>query len=493
VLLFIEIGLYVAGSLIMFLSVAANYIVFLEIALLAMGSAGAIRLVKTLVQPSQHWSTCSILAGMGVVSYFLGAFITLVQYDPSSTDLELMVGNNFIPKAALAAGYISLFYWTLVALSMIEHRFWRDALTGLKMANSFSIDGTTALVTSIYLAVISMSELVLIFTGQWTLGGLNPTEANTLPIGATVVWYFSLGIPSIAGWVIGKWQRPYQLIMLACISAIVQIPWLSSVGRRSIVFSAVAFLTAYYWAHGRKHVLRTAVLGLPIALIVYFATKLIVAARYVGLAYSDESGNIAISISNLFTQGYNLISSDPDLVANLEIDSYRSRFFIFNYLTTVVSDLSWSGAKYGLYLFIAAVNNVPSLFYPGKTALLIQNDWGADGKSLMNQALGLVQFDAPWSPFVAGYGDFMWFGALIYPAIFLLLGLIFSRIMKGVHNPVMVIAGFGICLRQYLEGETSITGFFLVVRMLIFLWIIAKIVDLWYQSPKGAGKLVRTE
>ena len=458
------------------LSVASNYLPILETGFVALGLAGVIRLVRVMVEPHKYWATCNILAGAGFATYYLGGFLTLIQYEAASSDLQIVIGENFEMRALIATLYLSLFYGMLVLAAKIENGFWQDSLDLAGKAWSWQKDSPVLTWIVIYLAGVTAAEVVLMLTGQWSFQGFT-AEDTRVPIGPSLVWSLSYFIPSMIGWLIGQRGCPYKIWLLAVASGACQLLWFGLLGRRMIFFGCLAFLIGHFWAQGTKSLYRTAALFVIFIPVLYLVAKLFLAMRYVSYSYVGIED--FATLGNLLQDSWNTIVSQTNNFEYFEQQNYESRLFIFGYLTTVVSDLAWSQIAYGLHFFIAIFTNVPRIFLPDKAAFFLNNAWGADGKTLIDAAIGLpTTVDENFSPFVEAYGDFFWFGAIIYPILLLGIGWIFSRIVRDMRNPIIIVGAFGVLLAQYMSIELNMGSLIATIRPLVFIWIFTKMIYL---------------
>jgi hypothetical protein len=452
----------------------------LEIAYLALGLVGVVRMSKLILDRDRQWSLCVIVAGAMMPSYFVGAVVTLAQYDPTSSDFVLPGGEDLLSHAMGPILYLNLFYWVLVGLGRYEHKFWRQSLGLLSSTAAWRDDEGARPAIGVSLIGLTVAQLYLILSGGVTLGGVDVSQDIQLPIGAALVISFSDPLLAISGWIIGRWRRPLTMARLAIFSSACQAVWLGSLGRRYLLYGVVVFLCMFFWARGRQKGNRVVYVAVPVLGMLYFFTKLFVAMRYANYSYGDIGG--AQSLTMLYSDAFSLLSNDADTIADAEKDNYASRFFILGHLSTVMHGLTLSLAQFGKFLFISMVLCIPSAFFPGKTDLITKNNWGADGKAILNDVLGLPQLDTAWTPMVAAYGDFMWLGAFLYPLIFLLLGWIFSRIVQSIRYPSFVICSLGLCFNEFLWTEAGMSTFLLTGRTLIFVWLISKVVE-FFDAP----------
>lgn len=470
----LEIAFCIVGWLAAALSVGVKSFTLMEIACLALGLTGAVRIANLILQRDRYWALCTVVAGAMMPSYFIGAFITLVQYDPASPDFVLPGGDDFLGNALIAILYISLFYGVLVALTPYENKYWQQSLRLLSSAPAWKGDEGARPAIGIGLAAMTASQLYLILTGGVTLGGIDVSQDTHLPIGAELVISFSDPILAISGWIIGRWQRPLGMARLAILTSACEMLWLGSLGRRYIFYGAVVFLTMFFWSRGKRKSNRVIYVAIPLLGVVYIFTKLFVAMRYASYSYGDTGA--AQSLTTLYSDAFSLLSNDADTIADAEKENYASRFFILGHLTTAMAGLALPSAQFGKFLFIAALTCIPSAFFPGKTDMMSKLDWGADGKALLNDALGLPQLDTAWTPMVAAYGDFMWLGAFFYPLLLLPLGWAFSRLVQTMRYPSFVVGSLGLCFMEFLWTEVGVSAYILTGRTLVFVWVISKTV-----------------
>lgn len=479
----LEISLFGIGWMATGISVGANSFVLMEIAFLALGLTGLLRIARVILDRDRHWSLCSIVAGAMMPSYFIGGFITLLQYDPNLPDFALPGGDGFLGEALVAIIYLSLFYWALALLAPYENRYWQQSLKMLSSPAAWRGDEAARPAVAAGLIAMISAQLYLFVSGGVTLSGIDVTTDPHLPIGAILVINLSDPILAISAWILGRWQAPFSLVRLAILTAACQIPWLGGLGRRYILYGAVVFLSTFFWARGKRKSNRIIYLAIPVLGIVYFSTKLFVAMRYANYSYGDTGA--AQSLTTLYSDAFSLLSTDADMVAEAEKENYASRFFILGSLITTIDGISLPVAQAGKFLFIALFNCIPSLILPGKTELMSRLSWGGDGKALMNDLLGLQQLDFAYTPMLVAYVDFMWLGPLLYPFFVLLLGWLFSRLTQSMRYPSFVIAGLGLCFMEFLGTEVGLSVYILTGRTLAFVWVISKIVSFFDRPAAG--------
>jgi hypothetical protein len=473
----LEFGLFVAGMLLTIASAATTDFLALEFAFLLIGIAALLRCLKIGSEPEKYWSLCNILAGTGLVSYFLGGFGTLIQYEQSSSDLRALMGEDFLSNAPEAVIYLSVFYWAFAFFGSIENQFWRGALRRLnepysELENSFSRPSI-----EIFLTVMIGAQLLSIATGAWTYGGFSThmdLGDQRVPPLTALIWCLAESIPALSGWIIGRWPRNSRMFILACIAAICQFLWFGALGRRLVIYAVVSFFVGWFWSRGKRIDLRTVLIAVPVFLLTYGVTKLFVALRYLSYDYVQGSVQFFPSLDQLVVGMFDLVLNQTSMITSLELENYGSRFFIFGYVTTVLSHLSAAGVQYGLLVFTDALVIIPSFFWPGKQALL--EEWGID-EDVLDPAMGVPTQDEPWSVYVSAYGDFMWLGTIIYPLSICGLGWVYSRLITSLRQPLFIIAGLGVCFMDFVSTETSLGTLFLTGRTLAFLWIIARVFD----------------
>jgi hypothetical protein len=478
------------GWLFAALSVALLSFALMEIACMSLGLVGIVRISKIVINNEEHWSLCNIVAGAGMTSYFMGAFFTIAQYDPGSQGIMFYGGENFLEGALLAIVYISLYYWALVGLALTENVFWRPCFRIVAAERAWVQDRATRPVIAVGLAVMIAAQLYLMVSGGITLSGIDVTQSARLPIGAELVIDFSDPALAVSAWIIGRWKKPLWFVRLAIISTLCQVPWLGGLGRRYILYGAVMFLIFYFWAGGNRKGRLAIYLAIPTLAVVYVVTKIFVAMRFAGAAYVVFG--ISPSLSTLYSDALSLLSTNAETVSRLEQENYGSRFFILEYLTTIMDRVSLSSAQFGKLVLISAITCIPSAFFPDKTGMMAKFNWGGEGKGMLNEMLGLPPLDTAWTPFVAGYADFMWLGAVIYPLLLILpLGWLLSRIVRNMRYPTFVVGGLGLCLMEFISTETGVSSYFLAGRTLALIWLIAKTVELLDRPAAGHSHVRR--
>lgn len=464
-----EFPLYVAGWLLAVGAAASQSIVLLELSFLLLGSAGLRRLVMVVLRPERHWTLCSILAGAGMATYYLEGFLTLIQYSPYSVYEALFLDANFPSEALIATAYLSLFCWVLIFLSAFERRFWESALASLRTASPGRLDQTAESAIMLYLLAVSLTQAILMYTGQWTFGGFLP-EHSKIPPFVSFVDNLASAIPILCGWRLGKARKSMRILLLIGFALSCEILWVGSYGRRAFFFATMTFLLGYVWAGGRINWKRVAQVAVPALPVVYFAARMFLAMRLASFNMTQGA-----DLETFLRDAWNISTQQASDLAEFSASNYATRLFTIQYLVTVVNELTAQNAQYGLFTFIAFLTNVPRILFPMKSALLDANQWGADGKGIINQVLGLASFDANWSPFVEGFGDFMWLGAIAYPILILILAIVFAKIVRGLRARPYIVGALGMCLMYFIQIETTLGTLIGLVRPLAFLWVFAKV------------------
>lgn len=470
-----EITLFIAGWAATVCSAITGSFIVLDIGLLALGLTGVMRIAMLVLDRNRSWSVCAIFAGGLMPSYFIGAFVTLVQYDPNSPYFTLPLGDDFITTAPLVILDISLFYWVLIGLAKIETRWWQKTLAVLNTAEAWKKDEAIRPAIAFALTVVTALQMFLFLTGQVTLNGLDASEDSHLPMGIIIIMNLADAVLGISAWIIGRWRKPWGLVAMAVVTSAWQIVWLGGMGRRTLLYGAVLFFSVFIWARGGRINRRFFYLAVPTLGVVYFFTKLFIAMRYANYAYA--SAGTQQSLVTLYSDAFSLISTDADTVAELEKENYSSRFFIFGYLSLTIHGLALPMAQFGKFLFIAMFSSIPSALFPDKVDIMMKNGWFGDGKGLLNDILSLEQVDFAWTPVVTSYADFMWLGPFLYPLFMLLLGWIFTRLVQSIRSPTLIIGCLGTCLMEFLGTEEGMSVYILAGRTLAFIWLFAKIVE----------------
>lgn len=465
-----EFEFYALGWLFAVGSAVTESFILLDLSFLFLGLAGLRRVMMVLLRPQQHWSLCSVLAGAGVATYYLEAFLTLIQYRPSSVVEGLMLGENFPSDALLATIYLSLFAWVLILLSAVERPFWRDALAPLQ-SGAGGREQVAESALTFYLVAVSVAQVVLMYAGQWSFQGIAAKDAQ-VPQFAAFVDNLAGAMPVLCGWRLGQRHRRSRRIVLISLVLACQVVWMGAEGRRIFAIGLVTFVLGYLWAGGHINWRRLGRAALPALPLLYFVAKMFLAMRLASYELAHRA-----DLETMLRDAWDITTHRSAELTDLMAENYSNRLFIIQYLVTVVSELTAQNAQHGLFLFIALLTNVPRVLFPAKSVLLFQNDWGADGKGIMNQVLGLPPLDANWSPFVEAFGDFMWFGVILYPLIFLVLGICCSRLVRGLRLRPYVVAGLGMCLTYFLQLETTLGALLGLIRPLVFLFVFAKLAD----------------
>jgi hypothetical protein len=486
-----ELLCLIVGWLFMVMGALSEVMWVTEASFAMIAVAGAMRLAKVVFARNQYWALCNIVAGAGMVSYLGGAFVTLIQYTPSSYQFQALVGEEFTQRSATAVIYLSLFYIALVGLARFENRFWQDALKRIDVTGEWLSDSVTRHFLTVVLIVLPIAQIALLASGRVVSGAV--TVLGTYKVDPVAVLTGDLTEPvlAIAAWIVGTRQkRSPVLLTLALLCLAGDILWFGAVGRRVILYGTITFAVFYLWARGQSRLRHPILIGVPAVGILSFVWRVFVAMRY--SSYNWAGSENLVTFADLVKDGISLVLNQSDLIAALESENYGSRFFVLGHLCTVMSRLTLQDAQYGLFIFISFFLAVPNIILPVKSEILEINEWGSDGKMIVNKAIGLTMDDVPWTPFVAGFSDFMWAGAIIYPLLICAIGWGFSRIIRSLRFPVLAVGSFGICLIRFLSTETTLSALLLAGRTLVIIWLLQWVMN-YFTGRSKTGHLTAAE
>jgi hypothetical protein len=487
---YIEMILFVFGLLLMAMGTVSDSLFLTEIGFLALAIGGATRLIKVVMYRHTYWSLCNIVAGAGMASYFGGGFVVLMTHPHGSAEMLSITGDSLTDKSTTVTIYMLSFYCALILLSIIENRAWQAAFYKISSANSISSSAIFNNFIMYLFATIPICQIYLMVTGQVTSAAVTVLASSAsefrLNIATALVGDISEPLVGMAAWVASTRKRwPVPIVVLAIVVLLVDVVWFGMLGRRVILYGAVVFMTAYLWGQGQQGLRKfvpALLIAPPALMLVFTAWRVFIAMRF-STAQWGEQASLA-SIGDLLADATDVIFQQSDLISSLEQENYGSRPFILGHLITVMSRLTFRDAQLGTFLFISMFNCIPSAIFPSKTAIMFEKDWGADGKSIINRALGLTNEDFAWSPFVAGYADFMWAGAFFYPVFILFLGLIFAYIIKRFRHPVMMIGGLSVCLTRFISTETTMSALILAGRTIVIMWLAQWLISRYDRAPR---------
>lgn len=264
--------------------------------------------------------------------------------------------------------------------------------------------------------------------------------------------------------------------------------------KRLMLVAALALLVGATFVLGRRYLLYAVVLSaMTLQMRGYRFTKrgLVVGAGYFVLAIlllylgfnffmalrlaAWELGRDA-SLPDLVRAALSQLSgTQANLVQERLVENTASRPFILSYLAGLMGISSARMPVFGAELLYSVQMAIPSILMPGKVASLPSTP-----EDLVHPRYGISVFDGPNSVLVAGFDDFGFLGALVYPlGVVLLFGWFNKLVRAAVRDaPIRLFVLFAL-LFQLLYIEQAMGAVFVTVRNLVIVigaaWVLGKL------------------
>jgi hypothetical protein len=388
----------------------------------------------------------STLLGMALlIGYGAGALNTWLTLPRGSLTLAAALG--FEPGVlARGIGAVLLSSALLYCLGEIFERpvFGRSF--------QFSIDPRTRLL--IYAGTLGMlagyATHVIGFQGATVAGGhLNPAAAF-------LVWLYS-PLTAIAVTAFLTTPRGRAKVLLG-VAALILLLLLSTMGRRSSVYTAVGIvfvlgLARYRWEGSATHKI---LIILALAGIVVATSLTFMLLRLAG--WRSTSSNNA-SVGKRIEIARKMINSGDAyaLAGTSTKHNLETRTFVLGFFSHVLEGSSRSKPALGEDLAKELELSIPSFLYPDKDRYFSE-------EALVNQQFGFGFADEANSILTGGATDFGLLGALIYPLLLIALVRILYEIASRCFGtiPLMFIALSFVLL--FLQTEGTMGGYFSMLR-----------------------------
>lgn len=267
--------------------------------------------------------------------------------------------------------------------------------------------------------------------------------------------------------------RSYRWLLLVVLVFLVMTLFI--MGRRDVLFTMVLSLAALMLVIGRLN-RRTLLLllfgGVISLLFVYLGFQVFYAIR---LALRELNAEDATVWDALRLAPDYLYGSKRDFAADKLSENVASRPFILSYFAVLLGTESNQVPTLGLELLHGMIIATPSAVFPDKNLLI-----PAAPEELIHPLYGFHYFDGPNSIVVAGYDDFGWAGAVLYPVALALIFAAYFRVLSGIvkNSALRVIAFFAI-LFQLLYIEQALSEYIVMVRNLTIvagmMWIVLQL------------------
>lgn len=269
-------------------------------------------------------------------------------------------------------------------------------------------------------------------------------------------------------------RRPLvkRLMLVAALILLVGITLL--LGRRYLLYVLVLSAMALQM-RGYRFTKRGLVVGagffVVATLLLYFGFSFFMALRFAAWELGRDASLLEL-IRGALSQ---LSGTQARLVQERLAENTASRPFILSYLAGLMVIGSTRVPTFGAEFLYSLQMAIPSILMPGKVASLPSTP-----EDLMHPLYGIPVFDGPNSVLVAGFGDFGFLGALVYPlGVVLLFGWFYKFVRAAVQDaPIQVFVLFAL-LFQLLYIEQAFGAVFVTLRNLAIVigaaWVLGRL------------------
>lgn len=321
-------------------------------------------------------------------------------------------------------------------------------------------------------------------------GALVAATTGLSPIGALADLMVTGLVPYTLLLVTGNRPRAKRVLLIGiCLFLIVVLAMLH---RRYIIYALVLAAISLRMRGFRIRTKRglVAFLGFSVVAIfvLYWGFKFFMAMRLAGWELGDDVGLLDQIRATLSMLG----SHQASIVQQRLAQNVASRPFILSYLAGLMDISSAHMPSLGSEFLYSLQVAVPSVFMPGKSLYLPHAP-----EDFIHPLYGISVFDGPNSILVAGYDDFGFLGALIYPLIMVILYGAFFRAVQIIvrARPLQLFVLF-ILLFQLFYIEQGLASVFVTMRNLIIIlglaWMLLRLpVVKLNPRPRGTRHIPR--
>jgi len=462
---FVEIGATLAGLLVFATGLTAASDSIATVGLVIMAGAAAARLINIVRFKESYFALTNVLAVGTLVSYALGTAVVLIQRGSDHSAFDPGVNVTLVGDIAGPIVFIQIFYWMLVLASTVESRAWRGIWDRVRHAEQDTSPGLMLLFVA-----IGLIQLQLMVSGQWSYMGVLTGDRGEVPVLATLISGLQGGLLGLSAFLAGRGLRGAgpAAFVLAIALLPEQLFWSLLEGRRALLYALV--LAGAFFLFGRRRPMALWKLGglsVVALLVVNEASKFFLAMRYV-IGVHNING-YRPPLTDLFSATWEVMVYRPELIEQMQATNLSTRFFIIGYFGDIMRAFRPENAMYGLNIVVDLVTSIPRVLLPGKTEMLYA--WG-DPEDRVGEITGIPPTDAPWSAAVSAYADFTWAGVVIYPLMFLLLGLGTALMIRLISNRLLVVFAVSMAFSSYLSVESNLVTYFSVFRYMLIVLII---------------------
>lgn len=243
-------------------------------------------------------------------------------------------------------------------------------------------------------------------------------------------------------------------------------------GRRYLLYTAVLCAISYHMTgrlRSERQYLSFIAWTVPAAAVMYGGFVIFYAIRHAISLIGGHEGLVPVvqlGLSQLHGSRYAILQAQLNR-------NVGSRPFILSYFGGLVGLHSPQVPVNGRELLYSLRIAIPSAFTPGKVASLPPTP-----EALIHPLYGIPVFDGPNSTLTAGFNDFGFLGAVIYPVGVATLFLYFHKWVRTAINSetIRVMVLFAL-LFQMLNTEQALSDVFVTVRNLLIIVVAISVLE----------------
>ena len=304
------------------------------------------------------------------------------------------------------------------------------------------------------------------------MGAAVSDTGNVSPVGVIANLMVPALVPYTLLLITLKHPLAKRLMLVAALALLIGVTLI--LGRRYLLYVLVLSAMALYmrgYRFTKRGLVVGAVFSVLAALLLYFGFNFFLALRFAVRELGGDASMSEIVRAALSQMG----GTQASVVQARLAENVASRPFILSYLAGLMSIGSAQMPAFGAEFFYSVQMAIPSIVMPGKVGALPSAPEG-----LVHPLYGIPVFDGPNSVLVAGFDDFGFLGALLYPlGVVLVFGwfnkVVFST-MRGA--PIRLFVLFAL-LFQLLYVEQGFASVFVTLRNLVIVigaaWVLGKL------------------
>lgn len=312
-----------------------------------------------------------------------------------------------------------------------------------------------------------------LYSGQIGYMGATKTDSGRITaLGALAVLVTPPLVPYTLAVATAEHRLPRRFLLSTALIFFIAVTFI--LGRRYLLYvlvlSAIVMFARGYRLSS-KHWAILAIFATMTALALYWGFKFFMALRLAVWELGPDAG-----LRKLISASLSMLGSSQSREVSAQLaENVGTRTFILSYFGGLVGIDNWNVPALGKELLYSIQMAVPSLLMPGKTAVLPSTP-----EELMHPLYGIPAFDGPNTIIVAGYDDFGFIGAALYPlALIMLYCGFYAAVCRIIRRQSIRLFVIFTLLFQLLYVEQSLTASFVVLRDLIIIlclfWLVMRV------------------